>query len=83
MSSALRSSFRTSPPYRTVDCQNPLPLLKYLAEAQSELAPAARDSSWKVDFDRLTQLGRQATTPIQSREAGQSNPSTRSEPSNC
>lgn len=66
MSSALRSSFRTSPPYRTVDCQNPLALLKYLAEAQSELAQAARDSSWKVDFDELTQLGRQATTAIQS-----------------
>lgn len=66
MSSALRSSFRTSPPYRTVDCQNPQELLKFLAEAQSELAQAARDSSWRVDFDELTQLGRQATTAIQS-----------------
>jgi protein phosphatase len=66
MSSALRSSFRTSPPYRTVDCQNPQELLKYLAEAQSELAQAARDSSWRVDFDELTQLGRQATAAIQS-----------------
>lgn len=66
MSSALRSSFRTSPPYRMVDCQNPLALLKYLAEAQSELAQAARDSSWRVDFDELTQLGRQATAAMQS-----------------
>jgi hypothetical protein len=49
-----------------VDCQNPLALLKYLAEAQSELAQAARDSSWRVDFDELTQLGRQATAAMQS-----------------
>lgn len=65
MSSALRSSFRTSPPYRTVDCQNPQKLLKDLAEVQSELAQAVRDSSWRVDFDELTLLGRQATTAIQ------------------
>jgi hypothetical protein len=66
MSSSLRSSFRTSPPYRTVDCQNAQGLLTYLAEAQSELAQAARDSSWQVDFEELTQLGRQASAANQS-----------------
>jgi hypothetical protein len=42
------------------------PLLSNLAEVQSELVQAARDSGWKVDFDELTQLNRQAIQSLQS-----------------
>ncbi len=58
--SALRSSFRTTSPYRTVDCRDMGALLSILDEVQSELVQAARDGDWKVDFDELTQLNRQA-----------------------
>ncbi len=58
--SALRSSFRTTSPYRTVDCSDMSALLSMLDEVQSELVQAARDGDWKVDFDELTQLNRQA-----------------------
>lgn len=58
--SALRSSFRTASPYRTVDCRDMSMLLSFLDEVQSELVQAARDGDWKVDFDELAQLNRQA-----------------------
>ncbi len=35
-------------------------LLTHLAEVQSELAQAARESGWKVDLNELTALSRQA-----------------------
>lgn len=58
--SALRSSFTTTSPYRTVDCRDMSTLLTFLDEVQSELVQAARDGDWKVDFDELAQLNRQA-----------------------
>lgn len=67
--SALRSSFRTSSPYRSVDCRNVEPLLSVLSEAQSELVQAARDGQWKVDFDELSQLSRQARSSQQGQKS--------------
>ena len=62
--SLLRSSFNSSPPYRTAECSNPAELLKLLADAQSELTQAARDRNWNVPPEELAQLNRQATSAI-------------------
>lgn len=59
-SSSLRTSFRKSSPYRVVESGLSDGLLSHLAEVQSELVQAARDSGWKVDFEELTNLNRQA-----------------------
>ena len=42
-------------------------LLTHLAEVQSELVQAARESGWKVDLNELTGLSRQA---VQSQQNG-------------
>jgi protein phosphatase len=55
------STHYTSSPYRVVDVEPPRRLLNLLSEVQSELAQAARDSGWEVDFDELTHLSRQAS----------------------
>ena len=65
-SSASRAAFLPTAPYRIVDAELTEPLLSNLAEVQSELVQAARDSGWKVDFDELTQLNRQAIQSLQS-----------------
>jgi serine/threonine protein phosphatase PrpC len=65
-SSASRAAFLPTAPYRIVDAELSEPLLSHLAEVQSELVQAARDSGWKVDFDELTQLNRQAIQALQS-----------------
>lgn len=60
LSSASRSSFFPVSPYRVVESALGDKLLTHLAEVQSELVQAARDSGWKVDFNELTSLSRQA-----------------------
>ncbi len=67
-SSASRAAFLPSSPYRVVEAELSEPLLSNLAEVQSELVQAARDSGWKVDFDELTNLNRQAIQAEQSQK---------------
>lgn len=63
-----RSSFRQRSPYRVIEAKLSESLLSHLAEVQSELVQAARDSGWKVDFDELTSLNRQAVSSQQSQK---------------
>ena len=65
-SNTSRASFLPTAPYRIVDAELSEALLSHLAEVQSELVQAARDSGWKVDFDEITQLNRQAIQALQS-----------------
>jgi len=58
--SSSRSSFRAQSPYRVLVSRLSDSLLSNLAEVQSQLVQAARDSGWKVDFEELTNLNRQA-----------------------
>jgi len=67
-SSASRAAFLPSSPYRVVEADLSESLLLHLAEVQSELVQAARDSGWKVDFDELTNLNRQAIQAQQSQK---------------
>jgi len=67
-SSASRAAFLPSSPYRVVEAELSESLLSHLAEVQSELVQAARDSGWKVDFDELTNLNRQAIQAEQSQK---------------
>lgn len=60
LSSSSRSSFFAVSPYRVVEAVLGEKLLTHLAEVQSELAQAARESGWKVDLNELTALSRQA-----------------------
>ncbi len=67
--SSSRSSFRQRSPYRVIEAKLSEGLLSHLAEVQSELVQAARDSGWKVDFDELTNLNRQAVSAQQSQKS--------------
>lgn len=67
--SSSRSSFRQRSPYRIIEAKLSDGLLSHLAEVQSELVQAARDSGWKVDFDELTNLNRQAVSAQQSQKS--------------
>ncbi|MFO0975637.1 MAG: PP2C family serine/threonine-protein phosphatase [Planctomycetaceae bacterium] len=67
--SSSRSSFRQRSPYRVIEARLSEGLLSHLAEVQSELVQAARDSGWKVDFDELTNLNRQAVSAQQSQKS--------------
>jgi serine/threonine protein phosphatase PrpC len=58
--SSSRSSFRAQSPYRVLVSRLSDSLLSNLAEVQSQLVQAARDSGWKVDFEDLTSLNKQA-----------------------
>ncbi len=71
-SSISRAAFLPSSPYRIVDSVLSESLLLHLAEVQSELVQAARDSGWKVDFDELTNLNRQAVQAQQSQKLDKS-----------
>lgn len=55
-----RSAFLRHAPYRVVEAELTTELLGQLNEVQSELVHAAKDSGWKVEFDELTNLSRQA-----------------------
>ncbi len=68
-SSSFRTSFQPKSPYRVIDAQLSDALLAHLAEVQSELIQAARDSDWKVDFLELTNLSRQAVLAAQGKKA--------------
>lgn len=65
-SSISRSAFLPTSPYRVINSELSEALLSNLAEVQSDLVQAARDSAWKVDFDEITTLNRQA---VQSQQA--------------
>ncbi len=65
--SSSRSAFLTRSPYRVIRSVLSETMLLNLAEVQSELVQAARDSAWKVDFDELSSLSRQA---IQAQQSG-------------
>lgn len=67
LSSSSRSSFFPVSPYRVVESALGDKLLTHLAEVQSELVQAARESGWKVDLNELTSLSRQA---VQSQQSG-------------
>jgi protein phosphatase len=71
-SSVSRAAFLPSSPYRIVDSTLSESLLLHLAEVQSDLVQAARDSGWKVDFDELTNLNRQAVQAQQSQKLDRS-----------
>ena len=68
-SGSFRSSFLPKSPYRVIDAELSDSLLAHLAEVQSELVQAARDSAWKVDFDELTSLSKQAVLAEQGRKS--------------
>ena len=68
-SGSFRSSFLPKSPYRVIDAELSDSLLAHLAEVQSELVQAARDSAWKVDFDELTSLSKQAANAEQGRKS--------------
>lgn len=68
-SDSSRTSFLSKSPYRIIPAAISKKLVSHLAEVQSELVHAARDSGWKVDFDELTQLHRQAVAAEQSARA--------------
>ncbi|MFN9719900.1 MAG: PP2C family protein-serine/threonine phosphatase [Planctomycetota bacterium] len=67
LSGSSRSSFFPVSPYRVVEAVLGERLLIHLAEVQSELVQAARESGWKVDLNELAALGRQA---IQNQQNG-------------
>jgi len=60
-SNSYRAAFLPHSPYRMIDAELSESLLSHLNEVQSELVQAAKDSGWKVDFNELTNLSRQAT----------------------
>ncbi len=53
-------------PYKAASAALTVELLDDLAEIQSELVEAARDSAWTVDFDQLTALSRDSVAAQQS-----------------
>ncbi len=65
LSGISRAAFFPKAPYRVIEADLSESLLSHLAEVQSELVQAARDSGWKVDFDELTNLNRQAVQALQ------------------
>lgn len=67
-----KKPFNPSSPYRIVDARITDALLSQLAEMQSDLVQAARDSAWDVNFTEITTLSRQANTSVQSGEPDRS-----------
>lgn len=65
-SNSSRAAFLPTAPYRIIEAELSEPLLSHLAEVQSELVQAAKDSGWKVDFEELSNLSKQA---IQAQQA--------------
>jgi protein phosphatase len=63
-----RSAFLPTSPYRIIEAELSESLLTNLAEFQSELVHAAKDSGWKVDFEELTNLNRQAVQAQQAQK---------------
>jgi PPM family protein phosphatase len=59
--------FNPKSPYRIMSAAISETFLSYLAEVQSDLVQAARDGAWKVDFQEVTTLNKQA---MSSQEAG-------------
>ena len=64
-----RTTFLAKSPYRIIAARVTQKLVSHLAEVQSELVQAARDSGWKVDFDELTHLHRQAVAAEQGQKS--------------
>ena len=62
------AAFNSRSPYRIVEARISDTFLSQLAEMQSDLVQAARDSAWDVDFAEVTTLSRQA---ISAQQAGQ------------
>ena len=65
------TAFNPRSPYRVVNAAVSDAFLSYLAEVQSDLVQAARDSAWDVDFQEVTTLSKQATAAQQSGKTGQ------------
>jgi serine/threonine protein phosphatase PrpC len=65
------TAFNPKSPYRVVDAAVSDTFLAYLAEVQSDLVQAARDSAWDVDFQEVTTLSKQACTAQQSGKTSQ------------
>lgn len=55
-------------PYRTASARIERQFLDFLAEAQSELTQAAQENGWKVSFDELAELNRQAVSAVENRK---------------
>jgi serine/threonine protein phosphatase PrpC len=65
-------AFNSKSPYRVVDASVSDAFVSYLAEVQSDLVQAARDSAWDVDFEEVTSLNKQAGSAQQSGKSAQS-----------
>ena len=65
------TAFNPKSPYRVVNAAVSDAFLSYLAEVQSDLVQAARDSAWDVDFQEVTTLSKQASAAQQSGKPGQ------------
>jgi len=65
------TAFNPKSPYRVVDAAVSDTFLAYLAEVQSDLVQAARDSAWDVDFQEVTTLSKQACAAQQSGKTSQ------------
>ena len=65
------TAFNPKSPYRVINAAVSDDFLSYLAEVQSDLVQAARDSAWDVDFQEVTTLSKQATAAQQSGKTSQ------------
>ena len=65
------TAFNPKSPYRIIDAAVSDAFLAYLAEVQSDLVQAARDSAWEVDFQEITTLSKQASAAQQSGKTSQ------------
>jgi protein phosphatase len=65
------TAFNPRSPYRVGSAAISEAFLAYLAEVQSDLVQAARDSAWEVDFQEITALSKQAGAAQQSGKSGQ------------
>ena len=63
--------FNAKSPYRVFSAAISDAFLAYLAEVQSDLVQAARDSAWEVDYQEVTTLSKQASAAQQSGKATQ------------
>lgn len=66
------TAFNSKSPYRVGSAAVSEAFLAYLAEVQSDLVQAARDSAWEVDFHEITELSKQAGVAQQSGKSSQS-----------
>ena len=65
------TAFNLKSPYRVFNAAISDAFLTYLAEVQSDLVQAARDSAWDVDFQEITTLNNQASAAQQSGKTSQ------------